>query len=452
MAVSMTDLNSTLKGVSLQLSTLVTTLNSVFPASISSTVGLDGEIRLGSDGNIFRGGVGAIASAATTDIGSIPEAVINVTGSTGISSFGNTLQQGQSKCLIMQASGGPLSYGTTIRPNNNTAQYWLEDGQAGPTPLPYTWMAGDRLDVLCDGTTAGNNIHYVTITPATGQPVAESGCTGASRQAVSYTSNTSPTAIEFFCSQIMVSDWSTGAQGGAASGLAASGRASRLINVGNAGGAFALTAELTLSNQIGGTDGFTLDPTLNGGLGQQVFCYLMWDGLPNTPGTPPSANIGLIWSDNGVAPQNGWTLTYPFGALIHTSLYFDDGGLNRLKVNIREQKCYAWIGTDSPVIASGSNGGVPTLTAISPTSEWPLCGQGVSGLLSLQVRGSGTGTVQLFNHLSSVSAGIPQFDFTGDGSNSWSLTIPFSMYLGSFYYSSTDAGAEVRIIAGIDDQ
>lgn len=386
-------------------------------------------------------GYGTIAAAGTMDLGAIPQPVIHVTG-TGviIGSFGNTMVLGQRKLVIFDSTGNLIDPTLSTIVLNTGATNGL------PTPLYVPYQAGDMLEVVCVGTSGGNKVYRVTLIMGSGQASTDTSCTGQGKQAATYTDTN--VIVKHFSTQIVVSDWSTGSQGGAGSGLIAPGRSQRIINIGNSG-ASSLSCNILSSNQLGGTDGFTLDPTLNGGLGQPVFFFLVWDGKPNTPGSPSSCNVGIIASNSSASPQNGWTITYPYGCLLMSTMYFtDSAATNRLCYVSKDQRTYSWRFGDAPVLCSGSNSGVFTIVNLGSTF-WPLsCGTG-AGEIFFQISGSGTGVVKLAVD-SVTSSSFPWFVYTG-ASSAWSFPVRIAPEAASFYYSSTDAGAKVRVISVFDD-
>jgi microcystin-dependent protein len=121
---------------------------------------------LGSDvidnggGSLTYAGTGTIASAATCDIGTIAGPVITVSGTTTITSLGDSMKQGQRKRI--RATGTfTLTAGTNIVILNGNVTIAVQ--------------AGDVLEVTCDGTAGSHNVYYVEYFPAAGLSAVPSG-------------------------------------------------------------------------------------------------------------------------------------------------------------------------------------------------------------------------------------------------------------------------------------
>jgi hypothetical protein len=106
-------------------------------------------------GSLTYAGVGTIASAATTDIGTVAGPTITVSGTATITSLGNSMKQGQRKRI--RATGAfTLTNGANLKL---------------PGSANYVAASGDLLEVFCDGTATGNNVYYVEIYPVSGKAI-----------------------------------------------------------------------------------------------------------------------------------------------------------------------------------------------------------------------------------------------------------------------------------------
>lgn len=103
--------------------------------------------------NPIGGGVASLASASTTDIGSKTEAIINVTGTTTISSLGTSLPTGQTKVLVFSGSL-TLTYNAT--------------SLILPSGASITTAAGDTAIVTSLGS---GNYRVVSYSRASGSPI-----------------------------------------------------------------------------------------------------------------------------------------------------------------------------------------------------------------------------------------------------------------------------------------
>lgn len=117
------------------------------------------------------GSIGTIASAATTDIGSVLADVLTVTGAVATTSFGNSMAIGEEKTLLVVSSGWTISYNAT---------YLKILTGFGPTTAGrlYRSQAGDVLTAICTGTSGGSNTYTVLIQRANGRAYQDNSTIG----------------------------------------------------------------------------------------------------------------------------------------------------------------------------------------------------------------------------------------------------------------------------------
>ena len=106
-------------------------------------------------GNLTYAGTGAIASAATMDIGTVAGPVITASGTAAVTSLGDTMKQGQRK-RIRATGAWTLTAGANIVILNGNVSVVAN--------------VGDVFEITCDGTAGGHNIYYVEYFPAAGIP------------------------------------------------------------------------------------------------------------------------------------------------------------------------------------------------------------------------------------------------------------------------------------------
>jgi hypothetical protein len=378
-------------------------------------------------------GVGTIAAAATTDIGSITNPIITVSGTATITSFGDTCPYGVVKKLIMQASGVIVNPSANLIINIG----YLNNLSTPPGgTVSYISQVNDVLDVVCIGTSGGHNVYRVTIDAisgvAPGFPGITSGNFGLSANALN-------TTLSVFASQITLSDWQSQLQANgthASYGAPGNSRSIRLVNVGNSG-ANLLTCTVTNAPGLGGTDGSTITSTP----ATQVYFYLVSDGV----GVQPT--VGILASTSSTTPQGSYSVTYPYGCLIATNRYSTDLGVGALYPTNKVCDWVSFSNNSSPSIFSGqsASGGAAWSTVVyDNTNIWSkICPNGTDPLL-LAVTGSGTGRVRLAGDVNTRT--VPNFDFTGDGAHAWTFTVYVPVGQAQLDILSTDAGLNIRLL------
>ncbi len=122
---------------------------------------------------IGGGAIPSLVSASTTDLGSVPQAVINITGSQTIASFGASTPPGQAKFLVFGASPTLVQNATFMRlPGGNNLT-----PQPNDTAIAISLGGGQWRVVFASGGGAGatsvtNLDGTLTISPTTGAVIA----------------------------------------------------------------------------------------------------------------------------------------------------------------------------------------------------------------------------------------------------------------------------------------
>lgn len=377
-------------------------------------------------------GVDTIASAATCDIGSKNVSVLIVTGTTQITSFGNTMLPGQSKLLYIQSTGLEIIKDTAANHTNIFLDIGIIAAGAGPQNIQYWSIAGDLIQVWCNGKTAGVCTYQARILQQNGMAPGQVALPGVGYGGAFYT--TGNTTMSYFSEQFITSEFQSLI--GTTNGSLAPAQAFRWVNLGNnqiAPGP--LTCDISVianpAAGTGGRDGGSLAD------GQAWYFYFMHD----IDGSKPC----IIASLNSSVPQFGVTSVLRYGAVIGTNGYDNFGGTHRLYTLEKTQTYTMIVAADPPLLTSGSNAGVFTTTTTA-TVIGKVIPQAMEPIILL-VTGGPTGTVALAE-LNGDS--IPVFSFTGDNTHGWAFTITMAQYGAAFRYYSTDANAKVYFKGGGD--
>lgn len=384
-------------------------------------------------------GVGTIAAAATTDIGTVVNDVMTVTGAATITSFGNTCPLGFTKTLIMKASGIIVNPSANLIINIG----YLHDTSTPPGgTVSYISDINDRLHVVCIGLNAGNNVYLVTIEAISG---VAPGFPGISSANFGLSVNASANTISVFCDQITLSDWQSHIQGGGglpqpSYGAIGNSRSLRLVNVGNQG-INLLTCNVVNAPGLGGTDG----STITGTPATQVYFYLVSDGI----GTNPT--VGILASTQSFGPKAPYNTLYPYGCLIATNKYSFDFGVNALYPT---NKTCDWVSFANNCNSnanltlwsgqSASAGAAWSVATIVPAAGVSQIVTNATDPFLFQVSSSaGAGRVRLASDINQRLT--PNFDYTGTGTP-WTFTVYVPMGQAQLHVLSTDAGLAVRFL------
>ena len=389
------------------------------------------------------------ANGTLTDIGAYPEPTIYLSGVGPISYLGEKLAPGESKRLIALQDGLTIFEGTYTKLAMSRLAPW------------YRCQANDELVVTCIGSEAGHNVHRVGLGPMSGMSATASSLPGVMKLAACWTES-SGFVVRMFADGVTAFDPSSRVQGETAGkGLPSPGRQMLIVNPGDGGlNDRALRCDIRLNNQLGGTDGsFSTDSVYanaNGGLGTPIIVHLLWDG--NTPivGPPHAANIGLMASTNGAAPDNGWTQQFQFTTPVFSTIYSAYYG-NRLPILSKAQGCAVAEGEDIIPLASGVMTGPDAPWA---TKSWGggFAGAGVAALVPLAFPSGGglyifrvsgvNGDVKLAPKPG--SRGKPWFENTGTGTR-WTRTVHMPDSASNFQVYSTDPQMTLHLVGAHGD-
>lgn len=382
-------------------------------------------------------GTGTIASATTCDIGSVATAVLTVTGNTTITSFGDTMPLGTTKRLIFSSANCIV---------NPSANIIIDSGYLNSVSTPpggtvsFQSNINDELEVTCIGTSGGHNVYRVVIHAISG---VAPGFPGITSNNFGLAANASSTTLSVFASQITLSDWQSQLQsngGNPQYGGVGNSRSIRLVNVGN-NGVTLLTCTVTNAPGLGGTDGSTITSTP----ATQVYFYLVSDGV----GTNPT--VGILASTSSTTPQNGFSVTYPYGCLIATNRYSTDLGVPALYPTNKTcnwvslaNNCNSVVGVTQFFAGQSAAAGTAwSVATITPATFISLIMTNATDPFFFQVTGSGTGRVRLASDINQRLT--PNFDYTGAGTP-WTFTVYVPMGQAQLHVLSTDTGLVVRFL------
>lgn len=343
-------------------------------------------------------GLGTIASATTCDIGSASEAVLVVTGTTAIGSFGTSLAAGVTKKLIIQSRGLQIVVGTNLTMNiGRVASYWS--------------APGDIIECINIGTSGGSPIIHGTLVRADGigsTSAANSASHTGTGIAYSGVQSANVYSAEMRLLKVMLGDMNQ-------TGLWPS-HPLRLTNVGTA------SSQITVSlahNGANGLDTGTVQPNTD---------YYLWC-ISN------GVDYQLNWTASTTGPTvlpSGWDQ----GEIYATMLYWNrTDASSHLKniIKFDKKNFYPW--SAAPIVASG--------TYASPTyiNLGGYMAPGSGAYQTFCVQGGNTGK---FTHVSADTTGI-EFYMKGNGNQYNLSTGPILGYMGGVYVHSDDPGFIMKL-------
>lgn len=382
---------------------------------------------------------GTIASAATTDIGTLPGAIVTVSGAVTITAFGDTMPIGTSKVLQI------LSSGLSITPSANLI---LSTGFLAGSARGYLSTVNDRIKVDCIGTNAGHNVYFCYVMPFAGTSYQENSYSNQ-HQNFSFIPGANThggltahpaTAIDVQYATVMF----LATNGDMNQVGTRTARTLRLTNVDSQGGTianytsvpFGIHSDINVNaaTVVNGSGIITAGGIDTGALAinTNYYLYCVSDGV----------NWAYVWSVNPNFPTITNFPNYIYAALCGWNHSNGAGSFWQLqKVN----NTYTFVnsGNNYPTLASGSNAGVPTSTTVLPF----VSPQAYRIYVNLKSATASTTISVAANNTAPVNMCTIAQPGTA---TQMRVTFPLGLESAFIYYACNDAAGEARIV-GFED-